>query len=248
MAALLIATDLGMGQPMEFAMTSCIVAVRLGAAAGLNDEQLRDVYYEALLRYIGCNADTYWMASLFGDELALRGEFATIDTAAHLRIMQLMVRSIRAANAGAGMGKTIQAMVQALAQLPQVSASFFPGHCEVAARLATRLGFPESFVRTAGQLYARWDGKGVPALKGEQISPALLVTSLAQDVVTFFRIDGEAAAISMAKERSGGAHAPKLVELFCRRAPQILAGLDAEPIWAQVLALEPCQRTPGRGH
>jgi HD-GYP domain-containing protein (c-di-GMP phosphodiesterase class II) len=239
MAALSIATDLGMGQPMEFAMTSCIVAMRLGAAAGLDEDQLRDAYYESLLRYIGCNADTYWMASIFGDEIAFRSEFATIDTAAALPIMQLMVRSIRTANAGAGITKTIQAMVQALAQLPQVSTSFFPGHCEVAARLAARLGFAESFVRTAGQLYARWDGKGVPALKGEEISPALLAASLAQDVVTFFRLGGEAAAIAMAKERSGGAHSPKLVELFCRQAPQILAGLDAEPIWEHVLALEP---------
>jgi HD-GYP domain-containing protein (c-di-GMP phosphodiesterase class II) len=98
-------------------------------------------------------------------------------------------------------------------------------------------------VRSAGQLYARWDGKGVPALKGEEISPALLVASLAQDIVTFFRLGGEEAAISMAKERSGGAHSPKLVELFCRQASQILAGLDADPLWEQVLALE-----PGRQH
>lgn len=239
MAALSIATDLGMGQSMEFAMTSCIVAVRLGAAAGLDDNQLRDVYYEALLRYIGCNADTYWMASIFGDEIAFRTEFATIDTAAMLPIMQLMMRSIRAANAGAGMGKTIQAMVQAFGQLSQVSASFFPGHCEVAARLATRLGFPESFVRTAGQLYARWDGKGVPALKGEELSSAFLVASLAQDAVTFFHLGGEEAAIAMAKGRSGGAHSPYLVEIFCRQASQILAGLDSEPVWEQVLTLEP---------
>jgi hypothetical protein len=32
-------------------------------AAGLAESKLRDVYDEALLRYIGCNADTYWMAS-----------------------------------------------------------------------------------------------------------------------------------------------------------------------------------------
>ena len=114
----------------------------------------------------------------------------------------------------------------------------------MAARLATRLGFAPSFVQSAGQLYARWDGKGVPALKGEEISAALLVASLAQDVVTFFRLGGLEAAIVMAKERSGGAHSPQLVELFCRQAPQILAGLDAEPIWEQVLALEPCRPPP----
>ena len=76
MAALSIATDLGMGQPMEYAMSSCIVAMRLGEAAGLTEEQLRDVYYEALLRYIGCNAETYWLSSIVGDEIALRTEYA----------------------------------------------------------------------------------------------------------------------------------------------------------------------------
>jgi len=251
MAALSMATDLGMGQPMEFAMTACIVAVRLGAAAGFGDDQLADAYYESLLRYIGCNADTYWMASVFGDEIAFRTEFATIDTADTLRILQLVLRSVRAANAGAGMGQTgqtvqtvqtVKAVAHALGQIPQVSGSFFPGHCEVAMRLATRLGFRESFVRTAGQLYARWDGKGVPALKGEQISPALLLAALAQDVVTFFRLGGETAAVAMAKDRSGGAHLPQLVEVFCRHAPQLLRGLETDPAWDQVLALEPGPR------
>jgi DNA-binding CsgD family transcriptional regulator/HD-like signal output (HDOD) protein len=239
MAALSIATDLGMGQPMEHAMTSCIVAVRLGEAVGLAESDLRDVYYEALLRYIGCNAETYWMSSLFGNELALRTEFATIDSADTLRVMMLSLRYMRDANAGVGLVKTIQALVQGLAQMPQISTSFFPGHCEVAARLATRLGFPPSFVRAAGQLYARWDGKGTPVVKGEEVSTALLVSALAQDVVTFFRLGGVAAATAMARERSGGAHSPKLVEIFCRHASQILAGLEEEPVWPSVLALEP---------
>lgn len=53
MAALSIATDLGMGQPMEHALSTCIVAVRLGEAAGLSGSGLHDVYYEALLRTVG---------------------------------------------------------------------------------------------------------------------------------------------------------------------------------------------------
>ena len=58
MAALSLATDLGMGQPMEFALSSCILAVRLAEKCGYSDEALREVYYQALLRYIGCNAET----------------------------------------------------------------------------------------------------------------------------------------------------------------------------------------------
>jgi hypothetical protein len=50
MAALSTAADLAMGQPMEHAMASCIVAVRLGEAAGLGEQDLRDTYYLALLR------------------------------------------------------------------------------------------------------------------------------------------------------------------------------------------------------
>src|SRR5215212_3458279 len=198
MAALSIATDLGMGQPMEFAMSSAIVAVRLGEALGFSDERLREVYYEALLRYIGCNADTYWLASLIGDEIAFRTELATLDTTDDLRILNLMRKFMQQANAGASLLRMSQAMLQGLMQIPQIKSSFFPGHCEVAQRLATRLNFPPTFVQTIGQLYARWDGKGVPALKGEAISPALLVTALAQDVITFYQLGGREAAIAMA--------------------------------------------------
>jgi HD-GYP domain-containing protein (c-di-GMP phosphodiesterase class II) len=244
MAALSLATDLGMGQPMEYAMTTCIVAVRLGEAAGLSEAELRDAYYEALLRYIGCNADTYWAASIVGDELALRADFAKIDSADKLRVLELLLRYMRQANAGANPLQMVQAIAQNFTQLPQMATSFFPGHCEVAQRLATRLGFPESFVQTVGQLYARWDGKGIPALKGEAISPAMQVVGLAQDAVTFYHLGGVEAATAMARQRQGGAHSPRLVEIFCAQATQLLAGLDAEPTWQAVLMLEPgVQRT-----
>jgi response regulator RpfG family c-di-GMP phosphodiesterase/DNA-binding CsgD family transcriptional regulator len=101
------------------------------------------------------------------------------------------------------------------------------------------LEFPESFVQTVGQLYARWDGKGIPPLKGEAISPAMLVAGLAQDAVTFYHLGGVEAATEMARQRRGGAHSPELVEIFCGRAAELLAGLDAEPTWQSVLALEP---------
>ena len=60
MACLSVATDLGMGQPADYAMTTCVVALRLGEALGFDTPTLHDVYYETLLRYVGCNADTYW--------------------------------------------------------------------------------------------------------------------------------------------------------------------------------------------
>jgi len=53
-SALAFATDLGRGQPMEQQLPTCLLAVRLGEILGLGEDQLSDVYYVALLRWIGC--------------------------------------------------------------------------------------------------------------------------------------------------------------------------------------------------
>src|SRR5436190_21174226 len=101
MAALSLATDLGMGQPMEYALCVCVLSVRLGEALGLSESELREVYYLALLRHIGCTAETYRIADLFGDELALRTDFAAVDNANTSQVVRLAMRYIRQANEGA---------------------------------------------------------------------------------------------------------------------------------------------------
>ena len=99
MAALSLATDLGMGQPLEFALCSCVLAVRLGERCGLGEGELREVYYQALLRYIGCNAETYMLAAIVGDEIALRSEYAAIDSGKPAQVLGIMTRYIHQANA-----------------------------------------------------------------------------------------------------------------------------------------------------
>ena len=44
-AALSLATDLGVGQPMEHALRSCLLGVRLGENLGLDESELVHVYY-----------------------------------------------------------------------------------------------------------------------------------------------------------------------------------------------------------
>jgi HD-GYP domain-containing protein (c-di-GMP phosphodiesterase class II) len=113
----------------------------------------------------------------------------------------------------------------------------------VAARLAERLGFDESIRRGLGQLYERWDGRGLPrGLKGETIMPAVLIVALAQDAVVAHRLGGVAAAVVTVRERRGGAYDPAHADGFCQAADHLLAGLDDEPSWETVLALEPGRR------
>src|SRR5579871_538319 len=97
-AALSIATDLGMGQPINYALCSSILAVRIGEKLGLSDADLRDVYYYALLRFIGCNAETPAMAAIFGDEIMLRRDIARIDNADANAVIGVITQTIRQTN------------------------------------------------------------------------------------------------------------------------------------------------------
>src|SRR5215208_3720912 len=110
-AALSLATDLGMGQPLEWALCSCVLAVRLGDVLGFSQEELREIYYQALLRYIGCNAETHMLAALAGDEIALRTDVVAIDTGSLPEVLSLMTRHIRQANAGASRLELAQTIV-----------------------------------------------------------------------------------------------------------------------------------------
>src|SRR5579884_3077061 len=76
-AALSLAIDLGMGQPMEQALRTCLLSMRLGERIGLRPSELSEVYYVALLRFLGCTADAHETAAIVGgDELAFRASIA----------------------------------------------------------------------------------------------------------------------------------------------------------------------------
>jgi HD-GYP domain-containing protein (c-di-GMP phosphodiesterase class II) len=136
--------------------------------------------------------------------------------------------------------ETIEAAVKrGMEGFPHIPAMFI-GHCEVAQRLAERLGFDRNVIYGLGQLYERWDGKGLPRhIKGESIAPAVLVVALAQDMVLFHRLGGLNASLNTARERKGGAYAPFLVDVYCEHAEELCIGLDQEPSWGEVLSLEP---------
>jgi HD-GYP domain-containing protein (c-di-GMP phosphodiesterase class II) len=243
-AALSIATDFGMGQPVEYALNTCILAVRLGESLGLSKAELREIYYLSLLRHIGCNAETYRMADVVGDELALRTEVAKMDTARSGRMMQLIFHYIRQAHEEASPFELARLVAQDLLTFPKLMQQEFAGFCEVAQLLAARLGFDKTLLRDLGQAYERWDGKGMPAgLKGEQISPAVHLVTLAGDVVTFYRDEGRDAALVMVKERRGKLYSPRLVDHFCEKAVILLSVIEDAPTWDTVLALEPGEKS-----
>src|SRR5215212_529526 len=73
------ATDLATGHSRDFALRSCVLAMRFAGVAGLDQDIRRSIYHQALLRYIGCNADTHLLAAAWGNEITLRRELHHID-------------------------------------------------------------------------------------------------------------------------------------------------------------------------
>jgi HD-GYP domain-containing protein (c-di-GMP phosphodiesterase class II) len=240
MAALSLATDLGMGRPIEFALAGCVLATRMGASLGMSEGELRDVYDYGLLRYIGCNSETHTMAALLGDELAVRASFAEIDTGNAGQVLGLALRAMRQAHFGAPALELARTLARGALGLPQLMREQFSGHCEVAQRLAQRLGFGESLVHALGQLYERWDGRGLPrGLRGDAIAPAVLLVTLAQDAVIFLGLAGPEAAAEMVRGRRGGAYDPRHADHFCANVAELTHGLGEDPSWELVLASEP---------
>src|SRR5947209_5062466 len=137
------ATDLATGHSRDFALRSCVLGMRFAAVAGLDEAMRRKVYHQALLRYIGCNADTHLLAAAWGDEITLRRELHYIDIGNATEFAEIFVRAITRKLPGASPEELAEAVRRGLAEGPEVSIPILSGHCEVAQRIAERIGLPE---------------------------------------------------------------------------------------------------------
>src|SRR5262249_14424858 len=151
----------------------------------------------------------------------------------------IVLRHLRNANADAGPIDTALAIAKGLLIAQKTSVDNIAAHCEAADRLAGRLGLGAWVRRNLGQIYERWDGRGLPSgLKGEAIAPAVRVVTFAQDVVVLRAAHGDAASAQL-RARRGKIYDPSIVDCFLARADRFVAGLDNVSSWDVVLELEP---------
>jgi len=238
--ALAYATDLATGHSRDFALRSCVLAMRLAEIAGLDDLTRRTVYHQALLRYIGCNADTHLLAAAFGDEIALRRDLQRIDIGNKAELVETITRAITRTFADAPPEELAKAIERGLAEAMQVSVPILAGHCEVAKRIAERIGLSDEIRENLGQLYERWDGKGLPrGLSGDAVKFPVRLVTLAQDAIALNEAHGFETMKAMIAKRAGGGYEPELAELFLAHAERLLAGLDGPVDRETILALEP---------
>jgi len=238
--ALAYATDLATGHSRDFALRSCVLAMRMADAARLDEPMRRAIYHQALLRYIGCNADSHLLAAAWGDEIALRKELQGLDFGDKAEFAAVFVRAITRLLPGAPPAELAEAVQRGLAEAPQVNVPILSGHCEVAQRIAERLGLPLELRESLGQIYERWDGRGLPrGLSGEAVKFPVRLVTLAQDAIALTEAHGFATMTEKMARRAGGAYEPELVECFLADGERFMTGLD-EPVDREtILALEP---------
>ncbi|HLF28301.1 MAG TPA: HD domain-containing phosphohydrolase [Anaerolineae bacterium] len=235
-AALSLATDLGTGHPLERSLRACLLGVHFGAALGLDDRVLREVYYVALLRWVGCTADSQ-RAELFGDEIALGPQIDSVELWNPAEMLDFLRRTV---GQGEPPEQRQRKLNDVLATGIQRSQHAAVAHCEVAQNIAARLSLGEALLQALGQLFERWDGRGVPGqAKGETLNLAVRIMHIAMDAELFYRLGGSEAAAAVVRQRAGGFYDPTLADRFCREAPRLFRLLEGASTWEAVLTAEP---------
>ncbi len=235
-AAFSLATDLGMGLPMEHVLRSWRIAARLGDHLGVQPDERGALYYVTTLAWVGCVADTPEVAAVFGDDIAFRRDSYDVDFAG-LPMLGFMLRHI---GAGSPPLHRLRLAANLVATGGKKIERGLMSHCLTTARMAERFGLDDHVCRPLQQVFARWDGKGVPGdLGGDDIALSMRLFHLADTVEVHHRATGTAAAVDIARARRGKHFDPDVVDAFCDLADEVLGDPDDEPDWRALVDSEP---------
>jgi HD-GYP domain-containing protein (c-di-GMP phosphodiesterase class II) len=235
-ASMSLATDLGLGQPMEHVLRSCVLGLRIAEDIDLAESERVVVYYVGLLAWLGCHADAHEQSAWFGDDIELRADSHTADLVGPA-MATFMLRHI-------GRGEPPLRRARLLGSLllsgRGAVAAMEATHCLVAGQFAMRLGLGTEVRDSLQHVFERWDGKGTPAgLAGTQIALPARIVVIADIVEAFRRLSGLEAAVDVAQRRAGGQFDPGLAAHVRDNANALLGDLDEATGWDAAIAAEP---------
>src|SRR5205823_12685879 len=172
----------------------------------------------------------------FGDDIAHRAAFFLIDPTNPAELL-----AFYRAYVGTGRPPEVRAALveQVIADAGVRARESFAAMCEVAQRFAGWLDLGSDIQAALEYVFARWDGRGFPDIRGDAIPLPMRLLHVARDISLFLSASGPDEARGVIERRTGAAYEPRLAELALRNFDEILADLDETRMWEQVLEIEP---------
>lgn len=233
------ALDLGEGQRPGHTARTCLIGMRLGEAAGLDQGQLASLYHALLLKDLGGSANAPRVAALFGaDDQVIKARLRLLDWDDRRRLLAALWPEVER-------GRSLTARLARLSGLLRqrdLARELISLRAERGAALVQGLGFAPDVVEAIRSLDERYDGRGHPTgLAGEAIPVTARIMSLAQAVAMHLTRYDAGVAAEMARTRAGRWFDPRLASTAVALLGDdgFMAMIDAPDLEQQVLALEP---------
>ena len=239
-ATLALAQDNAFGQPLESQLRSCLLATWMCDAAEFEKKVRETVYWVALLRYVGCTGHAHEVATVFGDEIAIRAQTLVHGAANPAEVMRDVVAFATAGRAQEEREQIVR-MIQQTAR--EWAVHNFASGCEVADMLVRRLDFGPDVREALRFTFERWNGNGYPAhASGDNIPLAMRIVHLSHDMEAIGRLFSPDQALDAARDRRDRTYDPRLTDLFVAHGRTWFDRLDKIEPWDAVLELEPMPR------
>jgi HD-GYP domain-containing protein (c-di-GMP phosphodiesterase class II) len=235
-AALCLATDLGMAFPFEHGLHTTVIAMRLADRLGVDRRTASETYYACLLSHAGCTTEAHVAAEVFGGSLT-----TNLHPVVYGSVREVFTGLLRALPDPGS--PALVRLTQTARRLPRAAREQRPAlaaACEVAGMLAERVGAPRSVPGLLALLTERWDGRGpLHRAKGEEIPLPMRIVHVATDASLQRALGGAEHAAQVVHERAGHAFDPEIAECCAEHASELLALAEGGSAWDDALASEP---------
>ncbi|MFB2553494.1 HD-GYP domain-containing protein [Ensifer soli] len=239
--ALSKALDMTEGQPEGHCIRCCYIGMHIGREIGLDDVQLRDLYYTLLLKDLGCSSNAARICELYiADDLRFKRDFKLVDGS----LAQVLRFVVSHTGMQSGLAERFRSILNILQNGGELSIELIQTRCQRGAEIARQMRFSEDVAQGILGLDEHWNGGGKPdGVSGEQIPLFSRIALLAQVIDIFHISGGRKSALAEVKKREGDWFDPSLVKAFINvsERPDFWMSLASCEVEAIVLASEPGQ-------
>jgi HD-GYP domain-containing protein (c-di-GMP phosphodiesterase class II) len=234
---LLLAYDLANDYPHGKAVRSTVLSVELAKRAGATEDELRDVFWVALLGYLGGTGFAHEESLVgAGDDRAVSNAMSMFSVDDPLNGALGALRRIAPASSVA---RRVQ-IVAAILSNPNHMGDFQGAVCDTSIRLAEMVGAGPRILTALDQLCERWDGRGIPGrVEGETMALPTRFALIGHFAEIAHHRSGRAAALEVVHARSGRQFDPRLADIFTAEQDPLFEALEDPRIFDRFLQLEP---------